>query len=178
MNTHQQQELVEILGYKDAPVADLLQQHTTRRNELIDRQARNLSVHVAQRLQKKRPTRGYILAGIATSAAAALVVFALSSTTPSTSIDTYATPTVATVTTQPTQVPTPEEKEAGVAASTSSGRRAVRTIAPSEERILEQEAEQQVVEFLASALVDEDTWSVNSQDIDLLLQENGNDSGL
>lgn len=178
MNTRHQQELREILGTDDAVVADLLQKHTSRRNDQIDHQARNLSVHVAQRLHKKRPGRSFILAGLATSAAAALVVLALSTTTQTTSTDTRATQTVATVETQPTQTPTLAATTTGVDASTSANRIVARTAAPSDERILEQEAEQQVVEFLASALVDEDTWSVDNQDIDRLLQENGNDAGL
>jgi hypothetical protein len=53
-----------------------------------------------------------------------------------------------------------------------------RATAPSDERILEQEAERQVVEFLAATLDEEDTWTVNNNDIDVLLQENGNDAGL
>lgn len=178
MNTRHQQELREILGNDDALVADLLLQHASRRNDQVDHQARNLSVHVAKRLQKQRPARLYVLGGLATTAAAALVVFALSTTTPTTSTDTRAKSTVANVETQRTQTPTLAATITGVGASTSANRIVARTAAPSDERILEQEAEQQVVEFLASALVDEDTWSVDNQDIDRLLQENGNDAGL
>ncbi|MFN5876605.1 MAG: hypothetical protein ACK45E_10035, partial [Ignavibacteria bacterium] len=67
---------------------------------------------------------------------------------------------------------------AAAAASTSIGRAAPRAATPSDERILEQEAERQVVEFLAATLVEEDTWTVNNNDIDRLLQENDNDAGL
>ena len=178
MKTHHQQELREILGNDDALVADLLQQHASRRNDQIDHQARNLSVHVAKGLQKQRPARLYVLGGLATSAAVALVVFAVSTTTETPSTDTSATATVASVTTQPTSSPHSAGTNATPNASSSVMRTTPRATAPSDERILEQEAERQVVEFLAATLDEEDTWTVNNNDIDVLLQENGNDAGL
>ena len=178
MNKHQRDELNEILGQDDAPLAALLTQHKVRRDRDIDQQARNLSVHVAQGLQAKRPARSYVLAGLATSAAAALVVFALSTTTETPSTDTSATATVASVTTQPTSSPLSAGTNATPNASSSVMRTTPWAAAPSDERILEQEAERQVVEFLAATLDEEDTWTVNNNDIDVLLQENGNDAGL
>jgi hypothetical protein len=171
MNKQQRDELNEIL-------AALLTQHKVRRDRDIDQQARNLSVHVAERLQKQRPARWYVMGGLATSAAAALVVFAVSTTTETPSTDTSATSTVAAVTTQPVSSPVSAGTNAAAAASTSIGRAAPRAATPSDERILEQEAERQVVEFLAATLVEEDTWTVNNNDIDRLLQENDNDAGL
>ena len=97
MSTQQRDELNEILGQDDAHLAALLVQHKVRRDGVIDHQARNLSVHVAKRLQKQRPARVYVLGGLATSAAAALVVFALSTTTHAPDADAPATVTVASV---------------------------------------------------------------------------------
>jgi len=180
MNTAHHDELREILGTDDAAVAAMLAQHKERRNHEVDHQARNLSVGVAKRLQKKSRTSNTTLAGaLAASAAAVVIMISLNQTGPqlgnSPRAPLVSAPRVAASI-------APAKPASASAAAESQQRTRIRkassTATVPDEVILEQEAENQLVNLLANAITDETAWTITNEDVDKILKENSNDNGL
>ncbi len=180
MNNAHHDELREILGTDDAAVAAMLTQHKEQRNREVDHQARNLSVRVAQRLQKKSRISTTTFAGaIAASAAAVVIMISLSPTqqqhvdkaqAPQVSANRVAASTASVV---PASAPSVVESQ-----QPTRFRKAATGATVSDEVILEQEAENQLVNLLANAVSDESVWTITNEDVDKILQENSNDNGL
>lgn len=177
-------ELLDILGREDASVAELLTGHAQRTQNTVDNAARNISVGVADRLQPRR-TRlgGYLLGGVLTSAAA-VALFFNSVSVPSSlgpSVPSSLRPSVPAAFSASTRPSVPSSLRPSVPhRSIVSTRPSVPHLKSyaSNEAILEQEAEQQVVEFLAAVVSDEATWTLNNADLDRILQEKAHDNGL
>jgi len=168
MNTHQRDELYEILGQDDAYLAAILSQNKSRRDAEVDHQARNLSVHVAERLHKATPRTWYALGAVATSVAAVLIMMVTMDSThdePVAQVRVEVAPRIVQ------QQATPPAKSDAYKQIAPKRIQQVADYVP-DEQLLEQEAEQQVVEYLAFAVGDDGTWSVKNSDIDMLLQEN------
>jgi hypothetical protein len=180
MNTADHDELREILGTDDAAVAAMLAQHKERRNHEVDHQARNLSVGVAQRLQKKSRISATTFAGaLATTAAAVVIMISLNQTGPQLG-DSPRAPLVSAPRVTASMAPAKPASASAVAESPQPTRirKASSTATMSEEVILEQEAESQLVALLADAVTDETVWTITNEDVDKILQENSNDNGL
>jgi hypothetical protein len=180
MNTAHHDELREILGTDDAAVTAMLVQHKERRNREVDHQARNLSVGVAQRLQKKNRVGSTAFAGaLAASAAAIVVLISLNPTHPQ-SGETSRVPSSSALPVAASTAPVVSASASAVAQSQQPIRihRAAQIATVSDEVILEQEAENQLVNLLADAVTDEAAWTITNEDVDMILQENSNDNGL
>ena len=178
MNTAHHDELREILGTEDAAVAAKLAQHKERRNYEVDHQARNLSVGVAKRLQKKSRTGSRTFGAALVTSAAAVVVTVLTLNT--TQQETAEPPQVSAPRVAASMAPAKPAFAPAVAESRQPTRirKVSSTATMSEEVILEQEAESQLVALLADAVTDETVWTITNEDVDKILQENSNDNGL
>ena len=180
MNTADHDELREILGTDDAAVAAMLAQHKERRNHEVDHQARNLSIGVAKRLQKKSRISATTFAGaLATTAAAVVIMISLNQTGPQLG-DSPRAPLVSAPRVTASMAPAKPAFAPAVAESPQPTRirKASSTATVPDEVILEQEAESQLVALLADAVTDETVWTITNEDVDKILQENSNDNGL
>lgn len=174
MNTSHRDELREILGADDA-AASLLAQHKIRRDKEIDHAARNLSVTVAARMQKKHRSGKIGIAGLAIASAAAIAIMISFNPTLEQSKQVAGDSRVSTATNVNVQdVSAPQL--ASVSMPTRS--KARRTEIVSDESILVQEAENQLVDLIADAVSDESLYTITNEDVDMILQENNNDNGL
>lgn len=180
MSNAHHDELREILGTDDAPVAAMLAQHKEHRNREIDHQARNLSVGVAQRLQKKSRISATTVAGALATAAAAVVVMISFNPTQQQNVEAVPAPLVSTNRAAASTAPVVPASAPFVVESQQPTRfrKAVSVAAVTDEVILELEAESQLVALLADAVTDETVWTITNEDIDMILQENSNDNGL
>ncbi len=180
MSNAHHDELREILGTDDAAVAAMLAQHKEHRNREIDHQARNLSVGVAQGLQKKSRISATTFAGALATAAAAVVVMISFNPTQQQNVEAVPAPPVLTNRVAASTAPVVPASAPSVVETQQPTRirKAVSVAAVTDEVILEQEAESQLVALLADAVTDETVWTITNEDVDKILQENSNDNGL